>query len=46
MKPFNCPNCNTQMKLNKQDMDFESEIYDKWICPECPLIVMDWRSQK
>jgi transcription initiation factor IIE alpha subunit len=44
-KPFKCPNCKNKMSFNKQ-IRHEKEIYDKWICDECPLIVLDWRSKR
>jgi len=46
-KGFYCPNCGNKMLLKKENMNVEylRDDYDKWTCPDCPLLVLDWRSQ-
>jgi hypothetical protein len=41
-KNFNCPNCESGMKFEEQ-IQFGNYTYDKWGCPQCPLLVLDWR---
>jgi len=43
MKPFRCPNCKSVMHIEKIDIRYKKDTYDRWGCAICPLIVLDWR---
>lgn len=44
MKKLKCPNCYKAMTLEKKDIHYKKEKYDKWGCRDCThIIVLDWR---
>jgi predicted RNA-binding Zn-ribbon protein involved in translation (DUF1610 family) len=45
-KPFKCQNCGLKMELYKLNVKHCNELYDKWTCDACPIIVLDWRAEK
>ncbi len=40
MNKFKCPNCKKEMILEKINITYNQDKYDKWTCEDCVHIVL------